>query len=446
MNPYQPQQGAIPPSNAAINYPRNADNPSSANPGNRVLSPGEVHQGPSPHPHASQPHDESPGPSSGGHPGGFPGSASASKHAKLNPAHLFCQVEDCRAPLEGLKEYHQRYKVCDHHLKMEYIERDGQKYRFCQQCGRFQPLDEFDDRKRSCRARLQRHNARRRKRPRELDDLADPTSVAAIAAGFTPSEVNAMQDAMQFASATLMQTTAQGSMGGIQPTGIDVAAAAASATIAGLPFGGGLTSMPFVPSRQVMILLLKGYAGMFHYNIESIHLKPRAEPTPIHDLTAPMEAAAAAAAAAMGVAGVAGGHHPTGGDSAAAHLMAIQTQQGAAGEYNEAAAAAAAAAAAGLAMDLSGVAAGLFPGGTGGVFSTDIGAIVGGGSGGGQGAGHHQHQQQQQPQQQDPRAGSRVLESGIGQEIENPAQGQHQHHQGNNNPGGSGQPPRQEHQ
>lgn len=35
------------------------------------------------------------------------------------------------------------------------------------QCGRFQPLEDFDDNKRSCRARLERHNARRRKRPRE---------------------------------------------------------------------------------------------------------------------------------------------------------------------------------------------------------------------------------------------------------------------------------------
>ncbi len=34
--------------------------------------------------------------------------------------------------------------------------------RFCQQCGRFQPLEDFDTNKRSCRERLQRHNARRR--------------------------------------------------------------------------------------------------------------------------------------------------------------------------------------------------------------------------------------------------------------------------------------------
>lgn len=385
MNPYPTAPGAVPASGAAMNYPGNVPNPASLAPNNGVLIQGELNNPATVPNHAPTP--ASPTPSAeDGNPLTAPGSAGGSKQPKMNAAHLFCQVEDCRAPLEGLKEYHQRYKVCDHHLKMEYIERDGQKLRFCQQCGRFQPLEDFDDRKRSCRARLQRHNARRRKRPRDLDDMSDPTAAAAIAAGFSPTEVSAMQDAMQFASATLMQTTAQGGMAGMQPNGVDMAAASASATIAGLPFGGGLQSMPFVPSRQVMLLLLKGYAGMFHYNIESIHLKPRTEPTPVHDLTAPMEAAAAAAAAAMAATGVGGG--VAGDDSAAAHLMAIQSQQGAAGEYGDAAAAAAAAAAAGLGVTLSGVAAGIFPGG-GGVFTTDVGGVVNG-AGVGQGGGHQQ--------------------------------------------------------
>jgi hypothetical protein len=42
--------------------------------------------------------------------------------------------------------------------------REGRPQRFCQQCGRFHPLEEFDGTKRSCRSRLQKHNARRRKR------------------------------------------------------------------------------------------------------------------------------------------------------------------------------------------------------------------------------------------------------------------------------------------
>ena len=47
---------------------------------------------------------------------------------------------------------------------MSSIIREGKRQRFCQQCGRFHDLTSFDGDKRSCRARLQRHNARRRKK------------------------------------------------------------------------------------------------------------------------------------------------------------------------------------------------------------------------------------------------------------------------------------------
>lgn len=50
---------------------------------------------------------------------------------------------------------------------MNSIIREGKRQRFCQQCGRFHDLTCFDGDKRSCRARLQRHNARRRKKPAE---------------------------------------------------------------------------------------------------------------------------------------------------------------------------------------------------------------------------------------------------------------------------------------
>lgn len=70
----------------------------------------------------------------------------------------------CETDLTPLKEYHQRYKICEFHLKVHSIVREGKRQRFCQQCGRFHDLTEFDGDKRSCRARLQRHNARRRKK------------------------------------------------------------------------------------------------------------------------------------------------------------------------------------------------------------------------------------------------------------------------------------------
>lgn len=77
---------------------------------------------------------------------------------------LLMQVDGCCEDLTNLKEYHQRYKICERHLKMSEVFREGNRMRFCQQCGRFHPLNEFDGDKRSCRARLQRHNARRRKK------------------------------------------------------------------------------------------------------------------------------------------------------------------------------------------------------------------------------------------------------------------------------------------
>jgi hypothetical protein len=68
------------------------------------------------------------------------------------------------SPAPRLRDYHQRYKICEYHLKVPSVVRNNRQQRFCQQCGRFHPLEEFDGTKRSCRSRLLKHNARRRKR------------------------------------------------------------------------------------------------------------------------------------------------------------------------------------------------------------------------------------------------------------------------------------------
>ena len=47
---------------------------------------------------------------------------------------------------------------------------EGQSIRFCQQCGRFQLLDEFDGDRRSCRRKLEKHNERRRKLEGSITD------------------------------------------------------------------------------------------------------------------------------------------------------------------------------------------------------------------------------------------------------------------------------------
>ncbi|KAK9819901.1 hypothetical protein WJX72_003783 [[Myrmecia] bisecta] len=96
-----------------------------------------------------------------------------------------CQVEGCMADLTALKEYHQRYKICEVHLKVPSIVRERRSQRFCQQCGRFHDLGEFDADKRSCRARLQRHNARRRKKADGETEAADADTVSATTSGYT---------------------------------------------------------------------------------------------------------------------------------------------------------------------------------------------------------------------------------------------------------------------
>lgn len=55
-----------------------------------------------------------------------------------------CQVEDCGEELTDLKEYHNRYRICEFHLKVPSIVRGGVVQRFCQQCGRFHDLGAFD--------------------------------------------------------------------------------------------------------------------------------------------------------------------------------------------------------------------------------------------------------------------------------------------------------------
>jgi len=86
------------------------------------------------------------------------------KTSKLPKGPLICQVEGCGKDLAQEKGYYQRYRVCEQHLKLLSLMVDGKPSRFCQQCGRFHELSNFDGNKRSCRARLLQHNARRRKR------------------------------------------------------------------------------------------------------------------------------------------------------------------------------------------------------------------------------------------------------------------------------------------
>ncbi|KAL4448985.1 hypothetical protein ABPG77_007702 [Micractinium sp. CCAP 211/92] len=82
-----------------------------------------------------------------------------------------CQVPGCAQPLDA--GYSMRHRVCTFHYHQESLELDGATVRFCQQCGRYQLLSEFESGRRSCRISLQRHKERRRKaRQRKREERA----------------------------------------------------------------------------------------------------------------------------------------------------------------------------------------------------------------------------------------------------------------------------------
>ncbi|CAL5024076.1 unnamed protein product [Urochloa decumbens] len=83
--------------------------------------------------------------------------------AAQNTQNSYCQVEGCKIDLSSAKDYHRKHKVCEAHSKAPKVVVAGLERRFCQQCSRFHGLDLFDQKKRSCRRRLNDHNARRRK-------------------------------------------------------------------------------------------------------------------------------------------------------------------------------------------------------------------------------------------------------------------------------------------
>eukprot|EP01025_Chloroclados_australasicus_P018341 TRINITY_DN19562_c0_g1_i1.p1 TRINITY_DN19562_c0_g1~~TRINITY_DN19562_c0_g1_i1.p1 ORF type:complete len:340 (-),score=31.43 TRINITY_DN19562_c0_g1_i1:376-1395(-) len=72
-----------------------------------------------------------------------------------------CHVENCTKTLTDSKKYYKRHRVCEEHLKMNQLLVDGELQRFCQQCGKFHPIDKFDNDKRSCREKLKIHKQRR---------------------------------------------------------------------------------------------------------------------------------------------------------------------------------------------------------------------------------------------------------------------------------------------
>lgn len=61
---------------------------------------------------------------------------------------VLLQVDGCSTKLAPGKAYCMRYRVCQQHLSAPMVLINNTQSRFCQQCGRFQELEEFDGPKR----------------------------------------------------------------------------------------------------------------------------------------------------------------------------------------------------------------------------------------------------------------------------------------------------------
>ncbi|XP_076929997.1 squamosa promoter-binding-like protein 7 [Bidens hawaiensis] len=89
---------------------------------------------------------------------------SGKKNKKKKLATSRCQVPDCQTDISELKGYHKRHRVCLRCAYAPTVLLDGHAKRYCQQCGKFHMLSDFDEGKRSCRRKLERHNNRRRRK------------------------------------------------------------------------------------------------------------------------------------------------------------------------------------------------------------------------------------------------------------------------------------------
>ncbi|GLI69912.1 hypothetical protein VaNZ11_014619 [Volvox africanus] len=191
---------------------------------------------------------------------------------KLESKPDVCVVEGCGASLSGLKRYFTRLRICEVHLAALAIVVDGTISRFCQQCGRFQPLKDFTGKKRSCTERLEKVNARHREKaqlkslPRRPDPKPQwqdvpPAWGDAAAAGSSPPLPPPML------TTGLIQTSSSSEFPiGRQASGVPLAVAVAAAPSdvsdgtqpgidSGVSHGGGisltLSSVPTLPAAAI---------------------------------------------------------------------------------------------------------------------------------------------------------------------------------------------------
>ncbi|XP_020576508.1 squamosa promoter-binding-like protein 9 [Phalaenopsis equestris] len=89
-----------------------------------------------------------------------------------------CQVPGCEADIKELKGYHRRHRVCLRCANASSVMLDGEEKRYCQQCGKFHVLLDFDEGKRSCRRKLEKHNRRRRRKPADSNNVVEKENLS----------------------------------------------------------------------------------------------------------------------------------------------------------------------------------------------------------------------------------------------------------------------------
>ncbi|XP_022861826.1 squamosa promoter-binding-like protein 7 [Olea europaea var. sylvestris] len=87
-----------------------------------------------------------------------------------------CQVPECEADISELKWYHRSHRICLRCANASAVILDGESKRYCQKCGKFHILSDFDEDKRSCRTKLEKHNERRRRRNNDSDGSIEKES------------------------------------------------------------------------------------------------------------------------------------------------------------------------------------------------------------------------------------------------------------------------------
>jgi hypothetical protein len=67
-----------------------------------------------------------------------------------------CSVSSCQVSLMGCRVYNQRCYICPAHQRASEVLQGETYMRFCHQCGRLQPLSDFNGNQRSCAVSLHR--------------------------------------------------------------------------------------------------------------------------------------------------------------------------------------------------------------------------------------------------------------------------------------------------